>query len=243
MFQRRKIYSPLRVAVTKSSAILKAAKGSIVSTPTDYRMTLLSPPTPSSTLSFRLPVALEMRTCNAFEEKLGNCGRGGLLCSFGMFSSNAFRDLKNPPDHSNQSRTSGSSTTHRTLAPMTYRKVSPPSARPIKRSMTRISSSSPTQMNGTDTVHEVVLPMSNGKSNVNVLSLLYYNRLQCHGFQEKRVFQPHPPFKRNRGLGERSPSTYFINKQFALRQSCLDVVPRKRKSAFPFTVGESKSSP
>ncbi|GFW24586.1 hypothetical protein TNCV_2404511 [Trichonephila clavipes] len=31
--------------------------------------------------------------------------------------------------------------------------------------MTRISSSSPTQMNGTDAVHEAVLPMSNGKSN------------------------------------------------------------------------------
>ncbi|GIY42937.1 hypothetical protein CEXT_308321 [Caerostris extrusa] len=31
-----------------------------------------------------------------------------------------------PPDHFNQSRRSGSSTTHRTLAPMTYRKLSPP---------------------------------------------------------------------------------------------------------------------
>ncbi|GIY42936.1 hypothetical protein CEXT_308311 [Caerostris extrusa] len=31
--------------------------------------------------------------------------------------------------------------------------------------MTRISSSSPTQMNGTDSVHESILPMTNGKTN------------------------------------------------------------------------------
>ncbi|GIY59710.1 hypothetical protein CDAR_292011 [Caerostris darwini] len=38
--------------------------GSIVSTPTDYGMTLLSPPTPSSTPFLPPPVTLEMRTCN-----------------------------------------------------------------------------------------------------------------------------------------------------------------------------------
>lgn len=31
--------------------------------------------------------------------------------------------------------------------------------------MTRISSSSPTHMNGTDAVHEAALPMTNGKTN------------------------------------------------------------------------------